>query len=161
MTIEQNVLYNLKTEVVWVEGITDYNYLTMFKNLLGYKNIAFLPFNGVGKDDETQQKVLKRLVSIEFHKRNLLVDGDKAGKKMKMLCKDTAFSNAICISDLSTPEKKLTEIEDLFSCDDKKKFDLGQKSADQSSLMKATCRLEDFSQETVDNFKSLFIQLVD
>lgn len=34
LTIEQNVIYILKTEVVWVEGITDYNYLTMFKKLL-------------------------------------------------------------------------------------------------------------------------------
>lgn len=161
LTIEQNVLYNLKTEVIWVEGITDYNYLTMFKKLLGYENIAFLPCNGIGKDDDTQQAVLKRLVSIEFHKRNLLVDGDKAGKKMKALCKDTVFSNAVCVSDLPAGQKKFVEIEDLFSDDDKKKFALAHKSAGQSSLMKATCGLDDFSQETIENFKALFALLID
>lgn len=156
LTIEQHVLYNLKTEVVWVEGITDYNYLTMFKKLLGYENIAFLPCNGIGKDEATQKEVLKRLVAIEFHKRNLLVDGDTAGKKMKSHCKDTVFENAACISDLSTPEKKFVEIEDLFSGEDKEKFGLSEKSAGLSSLMKSTCKLSDFSEETTGNFKRLF-----
>ena len=161
LTIEQNVLYSLKTEVVWVEGITDYNYLTMFKNLLGKENFAFLPFNGVGKGDAAQEKVLKRLVSIDFHKRNLLVDGDKAGKSMKKLCEDTIFADAVCISDLSTNEKKFTEIEHLFSEEDRERFNLREKSAGESSLMKATCKLEDFSEETIKNFEALFDRLID
>ena len=33
LTIKQNILYDLGTEVFWVEGITDYNYLTLFKKL--------------------------------------------------------------------------------------------------------------------------------
>ena len=106
-------------------------------------------------------EILKRLVSIEFHKRNLLVDGDKAGKKMKELCKDTVFADAVCISDLSTERKKFSEIEHLFSEEDKNKFGIEHKSASQSSLMKATCTLDDFTQETVENFKALFALLLD
>ena len=81
LTIEQNILYSLKTEIVWVEGITDYNYLTMFKNLLNIEDVAFIPFNGVGKTDEDQMSILKRLKSIEFHRFNLLCDGGQGRKE--------------------------------------------------------------------------------
>ena len=156
LTIEQNVLYSLETEVVWVEGITDYNYLTMFKRLLGVKDVAFLPCNGIGNVDALQKKILQRLISIKFHKRNLLVDGDKAGLKMKEACKGTAFEHLICISDLSRDVKKFVEIEDLFSEEDRKKFGLPDKTATASYLMKATCSLDDFSSDTITNFQSLF-----
>ena len=162
LTIEQNVFYNLRTEVVWVEGMTDYNYLTMFKNLLGIENIAFLPFNGVGKDDNKQQQILNRLLSIDFHKKNLLVDSDKAGKSLKNKCADTAFSAVVSISDLNHDQVRFTEIEDLFSDIDKKKFPSLNASSDsfkrvyQTCIMKRTCKLDDFSDETINNFKQLF-----
>lgn len=161
LTIEQNVLYNLDTEVVWVEGITDYNYLTLFKRLLNEKNIAFLPCNGIGADDQSQERILNRLISIKFHKRNLLVDGDTAGQKMKKACKGTAFENLVCVSDLCEGGKKFIEIEDLFSEEDRKKFGLPSKSAGSSYLMKSTCTPESFSAETIDNFKKLFALLKD
>lgn len=161
LTIEQNVLYNLNTEVVWVEGITDYNYLTMFKALLGEKNLAFLPCNGIGNNDELQTGILKRLQSIQFHKRNLLVDGDKAGKKMKESCKGTSFEDVVCISDLNEEGKTFVEIEDLFSKSDREKFGLPDKTAISSSLMKANCTLDSFSEETIANFRKLFELLKD
>lgn len=161
LTIEQNVLYDLDTEVVWVEGITDYNYLTMFKKLLGIKNIAFLPCNGIGKDQKTQEKILKRIVSIKFHKRNILLDADKAGQAMKKLCEGTDFNNAVSVSDLNDDDKKFVEIEDLFSKEDRAKFGLPDKSAGSSYLMKETCTLESFSDETKANFQKLFDLLKD
>lgn len=156
LTIEQNVLYNLDTEVVWVEGITDYNYLTMFKKLLGEKNIAFLPCNGIGNNEKYQQRVLERLLSIKFHKYNLLVDGDKAGQKMKEACKGTALGEAISVSDLNHDDKKFVEIEDLFSEEDRKKYSLPSKSAGSSYIMKTTSTLDSFTPETIENFKKLF-----
>lgn len=161
LTIEQNVLYNLNTEVVWVEGITDYNYLTMFKALLGEKNLAFLPCNGIGNNDELQTGILKRLQSIQFHKRNLLVDGDNAGKKMKESCKGTSFEDVVCVSDLNEEGKTFVEIEDLFSKSDREKFGLPDKTAISSSLMKANCTLDSFSEETIANFRKLFELLKD
>lgn len=161
LTIEQNVLYNLDTEVVWVEGITDYNYLTMFKKLLNEKNISFLPYKGVGTSDAIQKKILNRLISIKFHKRNILVDGDTAGLKMKEICKDTVFDSVVCISDLNNEEKKFIEIEDLFSNEDRKKYNLPDKTAKSSSIMKNVCTLESFTDETISNFKSLFALLKD
>lgn len=161
LTIEQNVLYDLDAEVVWVEGITDYNYLTMFKQLLGVDNIAFLPCNGIGADDVEQERILKRLVSIRFYKRNLLVDGDKAGQKMKERCKDTAFKDLVCISDLNQDGRSFKEIEDLFSEEDRKKFGLPNKTAAASYLMKSTCTLDSFTPETIENFQRLFELLKD
>lgn len=68
LTIKQNVLYDYETQVVWVEGITDYNYLTMFKNLLGIKNISFIPFKGVGSNDNNKLQIIKKLKDIFFLK---------------------------------------------------------------------------------------------
>lgn len=168
LTIKQNVLYDYETQVVWVEGITDYNYLTMFKNLLGIKNISFIPFKGVGSNDKNQLQIIKKLKDIFFPKRMILVDGDKAGLAFKNHCKGTCFESRIAtIGDLTTDKKKFIEIEDMFSSDDKIKFlslnkDSNEfKKANYTSLMKKTCSLDDFSKETIDNFKNLFSLLTE
>lgn len=168
LTIKQNVLYDYETQVVWVEGITDYNYLTMFKNLLGFKNISFIPFKGVGSNDKNQLQIIKKLKDIFFPKRMILVDGDKAGLVFKNHCKGTCFESRIAtIGDLTTDKKKFIEIEDMFSSDDKIKFlslnkDSNEfKKANYTSLMKKTCSLDDFSKETIDNFKNLFSLLTE
>ncbi len=164
LTIQQNVFYDLNTEVVFVEGITDYNYLNLFKDLLDYENIAFLPFQGVGDNDEKQEKILRDLIYIRFYKKELLLDGDMAGLAMKERCKGTDFENALCISEVFDGKK---EIEDLFSEEDCKKFPSLDFNSDQykkeatSSIMKKICKKEDFSNETLDNFKKLFDRLVD
>lgn len=168
LTIEQNVLYDIDTEVIWVEGITDYNYLTMFKKILSINNIAFLPFNGVGKNDEDQLKIIEKLNNIKFYKRNILVDGDAAGKRMLKNCKDTSFDKIVSISDISSSnDKKFIEIEDLFSVSDKDKFECLNKSSKYykksffSSMVKNYCTKSDFSKETINNFKTLFNKLLD
>lgn len=168
LTIKQNVLYDYETQVVWVEGITDYNYLTMFKILLGIKNISFIPFKGVGSNDNNQLQIIKKLKDIFFPKRMILVDGDKAGLAFKNHCKGTCFESRIAtIGDLTTDKKKFIEIEDMFSSDDKIKFLSLNKDSDEfkkanyTSLMKKTCSLDDFSKETIDNFKNLFSLLTE
>lgn len=165
LTIKQNVLYDMDTEVVWVEGITDYNYLTLFKKLLDVKNVNFIPYNGNGKTEEDSKKVLSKLINIKFYKRGILVDGDRAGKNMATLCENTAFKDRIySISDVNPAFK---EIEDLFSDEDKQKYEsLNRKSdlfkkANYSSVMKKTTKLEDYTEETINNFKKLFEIIVD
>ena len=165
LTIKQNVLYDLDTEVVWVEGITDYNYLTMFKKLLGVKNINFIPYNGNGKTDEATKKVLTKLINIKFYKRGILVDSDKSGKAMKKLCDNTVFKDRTY--EISDVNPDLKEIEDLFSDEDKQKYESLNKHSDlykkanYSSVMKNTTTLDDYSEETVNNFKKLFEVLTD
>ncbi len=162
LTIEQHVLYDIDTEVIWVEGITDYNYLTMFKRLFGdekYNKLAFLPFNGVGKNDQKAMEILGKLKSIRFHKAGLLVDGDKAGKAMLKVAENSDFYS-YCISKIC--DGKFKEIEDLFSAEDKKKYPfLKEKKTYLSSDLKNHSKLDDFSDETRDNFRSLFDYLSD
>lgn len=165
LTIKQNVLYDLDTEVVWVEGITDYNYLTLFKKLLNVKNVNFIPYNGNGKTEEDAKKVLSKLINIKFYKRGILVDADKSGKTMAKLCENTVFKDRTYIISDVNPELK--EIEDLFSIEDKQKYEsLNKKSdlykkANYSSVMKNTTNLEDYSEETINNFKKLFKIITD
>lgn len=163
LTIKQNVLYDYDTQVVWVEGITDYNYLTLFKKLLDIKNIAFIPFKGVGGSDAEQTEIIKRLKGIKFPKKMILVDGDKAGLSFKKKCVGTCFeSRVVTIGDLSTDSKKFKEIEDLFSISDKKKYSSLQEESDDfkkskyTSIMKKTCNSDGFTTETKNNFKELF-----
>lgn len=165
LTIKQNVFYDLDTEVVWVEGITDYVYLTMFKNFLGIKNMAFLPFNGVGTSKEETAEILKKLVDIKFHKRSLLVDADKAGKDMYGQAKKgkAGFDTIHNLSEVEIAgNKKARVIEDLFSSEDKKKYDMiCEKRSLWISDMKNHAKKEDFSEETIANFTKLFELLQD
>lgn len=163
LTIKQNVLYDLDTEVYFVEGITDYNYLTMFKRLLGVKNIAFLPFNGVGNNSAKTKKILGELIRIKFHKRSILVDADKAGQDMFNQAKDANFHSVHSMSEITLCNgKKAMIVEDLFSTEDKKKFRaIGNKNCDGTSFMKDHCKISDFSKTTIDHFKQLFITLQD
>lgn len=160
LTIKQNVLYDMDTEVVWVEGITDYNYLTMFKKFLNIKNISFIPYNGNGKDDDDMKIILKKLIDIKFFKCGILVDSDKSGKIMAKLCQETKFKDRIYqIGDVNS---NLIEIEDLFSQEDKNKYESLNKKSDlfkksyYSSMMKTTTSIDDYSEETINNFKKLF-----
>ena len=163
LTIKQNVLYDLDTEVYFVEGITDYNYLTMFKKLLGIEHIAFLPFNGVGNNTAQTKKILAELIKVRFHKRSLLVDADKAGQDMFKQAQSADFNSIHSMSEVKlTDVKNAMMVEDLFSAEDKKKFHaIGNKNSDGTSVMKDHCKLSDFSKSTIENFKELFKILQD
>ncbi len=160
LTIKQNVLYDLDTEVVWVEGITDYIYLTMFKNILGIQKIAFLPFNGVGDNNSKTKEILKKLIDIKFYKRGLLVDADKAGLDMYKLAQESAFGkeNVHNISEVVLDNgKKAMMIEDLFSSEDKKKYPaITIKKSLDASEVKIHAKKSDFSESTIKNFEKLF-----
>ena len=174
LTIKQNVLYDLDTEVVWVEGITDYIYLTMFKNLLNRKNIAFLPFNGVGKKEgnendwnDKREQILKKIIDNKFHRRCLLVDADTAGMGMYNYAVNetkTDFDAIHNLSEINTAGKKeIREIEDLFSSEDRIKYKwiIDNKKTLAASELKIHAKKEDFSKETIANFRKLFKLLQD
>lgn len=165
LTIKQNVLYDMDTQVVWVEGITDYNYLTMFKRLLDVKGVNFIPYNGNGKNDTEVKKVLSKLVDIKFYRRGILVDSDKSGEVMAKFCAHSVFKDRTYkISDVDEAKKT---IEDLFSEEDRNKFEsLNKKSdlykkANYSAVMKNTAKLSDFSEETVKNFTKILNLITD
>ena len=159
LTVENHILVNPKEKVVFVEGITDYNYLTAFKKLFEKTGITFLPINGVGKTKEECIKITKRLMKIRHKDPILLVDNDKAGNCIKEVNKDN--KDFIIIS-LNEADDSFKTIESLFTQEDLKKFYLidsaGKKHASTSSVFKnQILKNKNFiSEETKSNFLKLF-----
>ncbi|WP_104712448.1 hypothetical protein [Helicobacter cetorum] len=124
------------SKCVFVEGISDYNYLSAFKLLYEKEkekslNMVFLPINGLGKVDTQTEAILQALSQDEPH-AILLADGDERGEncekineklenRLKLLkltdCKSIKFNN----------EKLSKEIEGVFSKSDYQRFDLENK----------------------------------
>ncbi len=161
LTVENHILVNPEEKVFFVEGITDYNYLTAFKILFKKKEITFLPINGVGKTKEECIKITQRLIKIRKKDPVLLVDNDKAGNCIKEVNKDNKDFKIISLSDA---DEKFKAIESLFSDEDKRKFGLVDESgktvkhASTSTIFKNHIlkNQDEVSEETKANFEKLF-----
>lgn len=159
-------------KIIFVEGITDYNYLTAFKLLCNQDikedmKLVFLPIEGLG-DDKTIKEKLNKLseIKIGFEPKVVLVDGDAAGKHFQELCIKENLTNKVKVEVLE-PKKDLeikfsendnlihekkgskskivNEIENLFSPEDIEKYldILKSKSVKKSSLFKKMILEED------------------
>ena len=159
LTVENHILVNPEEKVVFVEGITDYNYLTAFKKLFGKTNITFLPINGVGKTKEDCEKISQRLMKIRKKDPILLVDNDKAGNCMKDVNKE---NKDLTILSLNQADSSFKTIESLFDPEDLKKFSLvdseGKKHASTSTVFKNQVlkNADEISKTTKQNFEKLF-----
>ena len=164
LTVENHILVNPEEKVVFVEGITDYNYLTAFKILFKKEGITFLPINGVGKTKEECIKITQRLMKIRKKDPILLVDNDKAGNCIKEVNKDNKDFRIISLSEA---DEKFKTIESLFSDEDKGKFGLVDESgksvkhASTSTIFKNHIlkNQDEVSAETKENFAKLFEML--
>ena len=128
LTVRNSVLLDTKQIVVFVEGITDYNYLVAMKKLIGnYNYLTFLPINGVGKkEDENQQKqILEKLRQIKSLNSLILIDSDPNANNFDRLNKNNKETNeqieSIQLKDIN---KKFSQIENVFSERDQLKFGL-------------------------------------
>lgn len=124
--------------VIFVEGITDYNYLTKFKQLYQqvYQqekketlNLAFLPVGGLGdpenSNDEKAKHLIKELPKLTDRHAILLVDNDDKGKsfqKQAEKCKDLTVVRIDEAFEDSQAKSTIKEIETLFSQADKEKY---------------------------------------
>ncbi len=165
LTVENHIIMNPDNDLIFVEGITDYNYLTALKKVLGKDDIYFLPINGVGTTDKARKDVSERLLKIRKNNPTLLVDNDKAGQSMKDVNKDSDLK----IISLDEVDSNFKTIESLFSQDDLQKFKLADtkgnfnKHASTSALFKTKVIKEPtlLSDATKENFKKLFERLSD
>lgn len=153
-------------KIIFVEGITDYNYLTAFKLLYNKDkkeneklNLVFLPIGGLGKYDVQMLDKLCKLAKMKMGKDNLtvvLVDNDGGGEKFNDLCSKEKFNNKVKIIQLmesgelkikmykndnladKNGNKIVNEIENLFSPKDIEKYldILKSKSVRESSIFK-------------------------
>lgn len=161
LTIENHILVNPDETVIFVEGITDYNYFTAFKKLFNKKGITFLPINGVGGNETECKKTSKELIRIRKHNPILLTDNDDAGRVMK---KVNETDSALKVYTLGDVDEKFKTVESLFAQEDLQNFNLldenGKfvKHASTSTVFKNQIQKNSnsISKATKDNFEKLF-----
>jgi len=143
LTVGRYVLYDQgNTHTIFVEGITDYCYLSAFKMLNKIDNIVFLPIQGVKK-----QGIVETLLKVE-KLPTILVDGDEPGIKFK---EKHANKKNVEIFTLADIDNRWKTIEDLFSIEDKQKT----KYFNDCVSFKNRLSANRVSKETKDNFKKL------
>ena len=165
LTVGANVFFTEKSRRIFVEGVTDYNYLVAMKKLLGYKDLYFLPINGLGckNDEKRPYDLIKELISLNRGNPTIVVDNDKAGKVFKQYAKNqNAELKVISLGEINDSFKS---IESLFSDTDIQKYCLKdsngkfKKDSDLSSLIKRKIINDENlkpDEITINNFKSFF-----
>lgn len=153
-------------KIIFVEGITDYNYLTAFKLLYNKDkedkkeydkklNIVFIPIYGLGKDDNEMEKKLDKL--IQFKDAILLTDGDTRGNAFKKLCDNEKLKDKLTVIQLTEIENSFKNIENLFAQSDKEKHKnmIENKSIKESSSFKNSIAQLELDAKTIENFNKV------
>lgn len=157
LTIRNSVLLNPNQIVVFVEGITDCNYLVGMKNLdKSFNNITFLPINGLGKDSNEKLDCFNQLCKIRKNRSILLTDGDEASEAFNNL--NGQSNKKLNILKLTDINPNFKEIENLFSDEDKQEFKVTEKDPGLSVFFKKIINKhpEEVSDTTKNNFIELF-----
>ncbi len=170
--VGQYVFHNpQKHRIVFVEGITDYCYLSAFKlyfNEREYKDnpipFTFLPISGLKNNPNDMEETIQKLCELDNHPIVLTDDDRKCvfnqkatSERFKKANKD--FGNPITILQLSDCDRHFKQIEDCFSANDRNKY---AKNKRMELAMAFKTRLlyggEDdvMSEETKKNFLCLF-----
>ncbi len=171
--VSQNVFHNpQKHRIIFVEGITDYCYLSAFKlyfNERGFKNdpisFTFLPISGLKDNQTNMQKTIQKLRKLD-NNPIVLIDDDRKDGSDPQKAKSEQFKRAneempdpITILQLSSCDENFKQIEDCFSANDKEKY---AKNKRMELAMAFKTRLlysekdDVVSEETKKNFLKLF-----
>lgn len=164
LTIDSRIILDPDQILVFVEGVTDYNYLVALKKVLGYNNLTFLPIKGVGKKG-MQKEISEKLIKIRKRNPFLLADGDQAGKAIKKVNEDSELKVML----LTDVDEKFKEIESLFDESDAIKYRIldnnnkPNKHSSSSSIFKNKVLKGKItlSKTTLNNFKKVFEAIID
>ncbi|MDU9704573.1 ATP-binding protein [Helicobacter pylori] len=166
--VGQHVFHNpQKHRIIFVEGITDYCYLSAFK--LYFKDnpipFTFLPISGLKNNPNEMEETIKKLCELDNHPI-VLTDDDRKDNSDTQRAKSEEFKNAneemhdpIRILQLSDCDENFKQIEHCFSENDRKKY---AKNKQMELAMAFKTRLlyggkdDVMSEETKENFKKLF-----
>ncbi|MFP6311285.1 ATP-binding protein [Helicobacter pylori] len=170
--VGQHVFHNpQKHRIIFVEGITDYCYLSAFKlyfNEREYKDnhihFTFLPISGLKNNPNEMKETIKKLCELDNNPIVLTDDDRKCDSDQNATSE--RFKNAneemhdpITILQLSKCDENFKQIEDCFSANDRKKY---AKNKRKELAMAFKTRLlygekdDAMSEETKENFKKLF-----
>ncbi len=133
--VSQNVFHNpQKHRIIFVEGTTDYCYLSAFKlyfNEREFKNdpipFTFLPISGLKANPKDMQKTIKKLCELDNNPIILIDDDrkcnfDQNAKSEQFKKANEEMPNPITILQLSSCDENFKQIEDCFSANDKEKY---------------------------------------
>ncbi|MGL2427669.1 ATP-binding protein [Helicobacter pylori] len=170
--VGQHVFHNpQKHRIIFVEGITDYCYLSAFKLYLRYKEykdnpipFTFLPISGLKNDSNAMKETIKKLCELD-NNPIVLIDDDRK-RVFNQQATSERFKRAneemhdpITILQLSDCDRCFKQIEDCFSANDRKKY---AKNKRMELSMAFKTRLlygekdDAVSEETKKNFLKLF-----
>ncbi len=134
--VSQNVFHNpQKHRIIFVEGTTDYCYLSAFKlyfNEREFKNdpipFTFLPISGLKDNQTNMQKTIQKLRKLD-NNPIILIDDDRKDGSDPQKAKSEQFKRAneempdpITILQLSSCDENFKQIEDCFSANDREKY---------------------------------------
>ncbi len=133
--VGQHVFHNpQKHRIIFVEGITDYCYLSAFKLYLCYKEykdnpipFTFLPISGLKNNPNDMKETIQKLCELD-NNPIVLTDDDRkcvfnqqaTSERFKRANK--YLGNPITILQLSDCDRCFKQIEDCFSANDRKKY---------------------------------------
>ncbi len=174
--VDQHVFHNpQKHRIIFIEGITDYCYLSAFKlyfNEREFKDnpipFTFLPISGLKKESNEMKETIQKLCELDNHPIVLTDDDRKCvfnqkatSERFKKANED--FGNPITILQLSDCDRHFKQIEDCFSASDREKY---AKNKRMELAMAFKTRLlysgkdDVMSEETKKNFLKLFEWIV-
>ncbi|GAA8489549.1 hypothetical protein KKKH50_04080 [Helicobacter pylori] len=170
--MSQNVFHNpQKHRIIFVEGITDYCYLSAFKlyfNEREFKNdpipFTFLPISGLKANPKDMQKTIKKLCELDNNPIVLIDDDrkcdfDQNAKSEQFKKANEEMHDPITILQLSSCDENFKQIEDCFSANDREKY---AKNKRMELVMAFKTRLlysekdDVVGEETKKNFLKLF-----
>ncbi len=170
--VSQHVFHNpQKHRIIFVEGITDYCYLSAFKLYLCYKEykdnpipFTFLPISGLKNNPNDMKETIKKLCELDNNPIVLTDDDRKCVFNQQATSERFKRANEemhdpITILQLSDCDRCFKQIEDCFSANDRKKY---AKNKRMELAMAFKTRLlysgkdDVMSEETKKNFLKLF-----
>ncbi|GAA9891578.1 hypothetical protein VN0741_11270 [Helicobacter pylori] len=170
--VGQHVFHNPKKHrIIFVEGTTDYCYLSAFKlyfNEREFKNdpisFTFLPISGLKANPKDMQKTIKKLCELDNNPIVLIDDDrkcdfDQNANSEQFKRANEEMPDPITILQLSDCDENFKQIEDGFSANDRKKY---ARNKQRELAMAFKTRLlysekdDVVSEETKKNFLKLF-----
>ncbi|WP_208377662.1 AAA family ATPase [Helicobacter pylori] len=171
--VGQHVFHNpQKHRIIFVEGITDYCYLSAFKLYFNKHNpqfkdnpipFTFLPISGLKNDSNAMKGTIKKLCELDNHPIVLIDDDRKCvfnqqatSERFKRANK--YLGNPITILQLSDCDRHFKQIEDCFSANDRNKY-AGNKRMELSMAFKTRLLYggkDAVEKQTKRNFLKLF-----
>ncbi|GAA7298915.1 hypothetical protein BD0103_07110 [Helicobacter pylori] len=171
--VGQHVFHNhQKHRIIFVEGITDYCYLSAFKLYFNKHNpqykdnpipFTFLPISGLKNNPNEMKETLQKLCELDNNPIVLIDDDRKCVFNQKATSErfkraNKYLGNPITILQLSDCDRHFKQIEDCFSANDRNKY-AKNKRMELSMAFKTTLLYSEqnaITEETKNNFLCLF-----